>query len=84
MRVRAHNNDGWGDYSEINTSGATIETEPLEMNAISFDATASTNSKIWLTWSLPTGTATGGSSVSIDNYIIEWDQGTSNWVTLYS
>jgi len=28
VRVRARNADGWGVYSEINTSGAKVETIP--------------------------------------------------------
>ncbi len=38
-RVRARNSRGWGAYSEINTFGATIETEPLVMGALSYDST---------------------------------------------
>jgi len=26
VKVRAHNANGWGTYSELNTVGATIET----------------------------------------------------------
>lgn len=85
VRVAAHNDDGWGEYSEINTSGATIETEPLEMNALSYDSSATTNTAIKLTWTEPSGTSAGGSSVSIDSFTIEWDQGTgTTWQTLPS
>lgn len=28
VKVRAHNGNGWGDYSEINVSGAKIENVP--------------------------------------------------------
>jgi hypothetical protein len=65
VRVQAHNADGWGEWSEINTAGATIETPPLQMDPISFDPSASTNTAIKLTWTALTGTATGGSSVAI-------------------
>ena len=27
-KVRAKNNKGWGDYSELNSAGATVETIP--------------------------------------------------------
>jgi hypothetical protein len=73
VKVRAHNSDGEGDYSEINTSGATIETAPLVMSPISFDATATTDTQIKLTWTALSGTATGGSSVSVTSYKISWD-----------
>jgi hypothetical protein len=28
VKIRAYNANGWGDYSELNTAGATIETAP--------------------------------------------------------
>lgn len=28
VKIRAHNAKGWGDYSEMNIVGATIETTP--------------------------------------------------------
>lgn len=65
VRVAAVNADGTGEYSEINTSGATIETKPLTMDTPSFDSSASTNTQIKLTWNALTGTAKGGSGVDI-------------------
>lgn len=50
-----------------------------------FDILTSSNTLIDVSWiALVTGTQTGGSSVSIDNYEIQWDQGsiTSVFVTL--
>jgi len=32
-RVKALNDIGYGDYSEINTNGAIVATEPLQMVA---------------------------------------------------
>ena len=78
VHIKAHNSDGWGQYSEINTAGATIETLPLQMSAPSFDIATSTNTQIKLTWNLLTGTGTGGSSVSLTNYVIEWDNGSGS------
>ena len=44
---------------------------------------ASTNTQIVLSWTaLVAGTSTGGSSVSITNYELYWDQGTNTFVTL--
>jgi len=82
VRVAAINAEGSGEYSEINTSGATIETLPLTMDAPSYDSTATSNTQIKLTWNALTGTATGGSGVSITNYVVEWDQGTGTWASL--
>ncbi len=86
VRVRAHNSRGWGSYSEINTSGATIETEPLVMSGLGHDLTAMTNTAVKLTWTAPTlGSATGGSSNPITSYNIYWDQGSNAaWSSLAS
>lgn len=75
VKVRAHNSDGWGDYSEINTSGATIETTPSAMSTPSFDETTTTNTAIDLTWSQLSGSDKGGSSVTITGYKIYWNSG---------
>jgi hypothetical protein len=52
------------------------------MSAPSFDISSSSNTQIKLTWTALSGTATGGSGVSIDTYNVEWDQGTATWVSL--
>lgn len=70
VKVRAHNSDGWGDYSEINTSGATIETTPSAMSTLSYSASSTTNTAIDLTWSQLTGSSMGGSSLTITGYLI--------------
>jgi hypothetical protein len=37
VKVRARNGINWGEYSELNTEGATIETVPLGASSVSFD-----------------------------------------------
>lgn len=44
VKIRATNARGNGDYSEVNTSGATIEDVPSQMTAPTFDSSTSTNS----------------------------------------
>lgn len=73
VKVRAHNQNGWGSYSQLNIVGATIETLPTQASTPSFDPVTSTNTMIVLTWSALTGSSTGGSSVSITNYEIYWN-----------
>jgi titin len=75
VKVRAHNSDDWGDYSEINTAGSTIETTPSAMSTPSFDSTTTTINAIDLTWSQLSGTDKGGSSVTITGYVVYWDLG---------
>lgn len=43
VKVRAHNQNGWGPLSELNIVGATIETVPAQAAAPTFDPATSTN-----------------------------------------
>ena len=45
VKVRAKNGVNWGEYSELNTNGATIETVPLGSSSISFDLTRTSNTQ---------------------------------------
>jgi len=84
VRVRAHNANGWGGYSELNSAGATIEGAPAQMAPPELDISASTLTQAVLTWPAATGAAAGGSSVVISNYVLEWDGGAGDgtWTTL--
>lgn len=66
--IRAHNINGWGDYSELNTVGATIETVPSLMSAPTFEVASSSAASIALSWTAPTGAAKGGQNVAILTY----------------
>jgi len=81
FKIRAYNAKGWGAYSEPNVAGSTFEALPPAMTTFSFDASTSTNTQIVLTWSSITpGAESGGSLVSITNYLVEENTGT--WGTL--
>jgi len=81
VKVRAQNANGWGDYSELNTAGATIETAPTQMDAPIFVLASSSASAISLSWTAATGTAAGGANVAISDYVLEWDAGSGSWAT---
>lgn len=68
VKVRAINANGNGPYSETNPSGATIETTPSKMDAPTFDLSQTTTTSAFLNWVAPTGTAKGGSSITISSY----------------
>ena len=70
-KVRAHNENGWGDYSELNTDGATIETAPTQMDAPVFVMAESSASQITISWSAVTDAAAGGQNVAITGYVRE-------------
>ncbi len=77
VKVRAINAIGNGAYSELNTEGATIETVPTGSTTVSFDLTQTTNTETVVEWTEITGSNRGGSSVSIDYYELQWNQGSS-------
>lgn len=83
VKVRAKNANGWGVYSEVNTSGQVVNTLPQTMVPPTFIFAGVTNTSIQFSWVALTGTAKGGASVSIDYYEIEWNSG-SGWTSLSS
>jgi hypothetical protein len=75
VKIRAINDIGQGAYSELNTEGATIETVPTGSTTVSFDLDSTTNTDTVVEWTEITGSNRGGSSVSIDYYELQWNQG---------
>ena len=83
VKARAHNGNGWGEYSELNTAGATIETVPTQMAAPVFVLAGSDSTQTTMSWSALTGTAAGGLHLAVTSYVLEWDAGAGNgaWST---
>lgn len=80
-RVRASNSLGDGQYSQPNTVGATIETEPAQMAPPT--ETSTTLTEISVAWVALTGDGTGGSPP--DSYQLDYgvgQSGVSSWTTL--
>mmetsp|Transcript_9440 Transcript_9440/g.8972 ORF Transcript_9440/g.8972 Transcript_9440/m.8972 type:complete len:254 (+) Transcript_9440:2696-3457(+) len=74
VRIKAQNSVGWGDYSQLNILGDTIEDVPAKMTAPSYDASLSDNDEIYLTWTAPTDSVDiGGSALSITGYEVYWN-----------
>lgn len=78
--VRAHNANGWGDYSNVNTVGGTIQTIPTSAPTLSVGA-ATSATQAQVTWAALTGVQATGNN-AITSYGLEWDQGTSTWTEL--
>lgn len=70
-KVRAHNANGYGAYSEQNLVGARIETEPIQMTAPTLVTATITLTSIEVQWSALIGDDTGGAS--IDSYNLQYD-----------
>lgn len=73
VRVRATNARGTGQFSELNTAGATMETLPTSLSVVSIVAAATTNTAAQVQWTALTGSATGGQNVAVTNYELYWD-----------
>jgi hypothetical protein len=43
VKVRAYNARGIGQFSELNTAGATVETEPTNLMLVSIDVPSTSN-----------------------------------------
>lgn len=71
VKVKAYNLKGWQPlYSNANSAGATVETEPVQMTS-PVKGTNTNFNVLHFTWSSLTGTANlGGSTTSISSYHI--------------
>jgi len=82
VKVRAFNMMGAGLFSEVNTDGATVETEPTNLSVVSIDVPSTFNDRTMVVWTALTGSARGGKNVDITKYEVYWDQSTGTWVSL--
>jgi hypothetical protein len=82
VKVRAFNAKGSGAFSEVNTAGATIETEPTNLSVVSIDVPSTSNTATKVVWTALTGSARGGWDVAITNYEVYWDQASGTWASL--
>lgn len=82
VKVMASNAKGNGQFSEVNTAGATVETEPTNLSVVSIDMSQTTNIATRVKWTALTGSRRGGKDVLITSYELFWDQGSDNWVSL--
>jgi hypothetical protein len=84
VKVRAFNARGTGAFSEVNTGGASIETEPTNLSVVSIDVPSTSNVATRVVWTSLTGSARGGKNVAVASYEVYWDQATNGvtWVSL--
>jgi hypothetical protein len=73
-RVRAYNGRGWSNYSEANTVGVRIQTEPRFMSTPVRD-NSTTPTMIVVNWQ-PIASPDNGNSAVI-SYSLEYDVGTN-------
>ena len=78
--VRAKNLIGWGSFSTVTTSSATISTEPLKPPTVPYRGVDTSDVQIHVQWSPLTGDNTGQEDIT--GYDVEWDSG-SNEATWY-
>lgn len=75
-RVSAQNANGWSDVSEVNTSGANIETEPGQMSA-PFAGSATSSTQLQVEWAAVSNT--GGSAITSYHLQQETSVGSGTW-----
>ena len=73
----AYNERGWSAYSDPNTTGQTIQTEPKFMNPPTRGSSSSTT-QIQVLWSAITAPQNG--DLNVISYNLEWDSGTDGTV----
>jgi hypothetical protein len=73
-KVKSRNINGWSDFSDTNTVGAQIKTEPATMTIPRRGALTS-QFQIHIEWDALTGDDLKGSIVT--SYYLQWDKGTS-------
>jgi hypothetical protein len=72
VKLRAHNDQGWGIYSEVNSIGQVIETLPLTIAPVTIDQNEVLNDQIRFRWSDAMASQTGGAAVLIQSYVVEF------------
>ena len=82
VKVRAKNGKGFGQYSEVNSVGQTIESIPSVMSAPTVLTSSVTTSSIPLTWTTPSGISAGGSLVTVSSYDLWHSTDGSTWLPL--
>jgi hypothetical protein len=70
-KARASNSIGWGQFSQPNAAGATVQTVPVQMAAPTRGATTLTTLEV--DWLALAGDGTGGAAV--DSYELSYGEG---------
>lgn len=70
-KARAHNTNGYGGYSNVNSIGGTIQTAPTSAPTLS-EGSGTTSSSAEITWTDLTGVQPTGNNAII-SYNLEWD-----------
>lgn len=80
-QVRSYNYNGWSSYSDINSIGGQIQTEPAQVTQPERGDQTSYN-QVHIIWTGLVGDETGGSPIT--SYYLQWDSGTAGvtWLDL--
>ena len=82
VEVSATNAKGTGQFSEVNTAGATIETVPTNLIVVTYDVPSTTNTATEVVWTALTGSSRGGANVVITQYEVYWEISGGSWASL--
>lgn len=75
--VRAQNIRGWGEYSDANTVGVTVMTEP-DIMTLPINGVLTDEWRIDVSWNAMTSPANGDSAIT--SYDLQYDNGTGGFI----
>ena len=79
-RARAFNVNGWGNFSQLNIAGATIQSEPAKMVSPT-EGTATTVDQIELDWLAMTTLVETGNTFYVSSYNLQvYDPNAADWI----
>jgi hypothetical protein len=67
--VAAGNAQGYGEASQVNIEGGTVQTEPVKTQGLVFESGSSTTTAITISWTEPSGDSQTGGSPILSYYI---------------
>ena len=71
--------NGFGDWSQLNTAGASVQSEPAKMGQLT-EGAATTIDRVQLSWSALTTLAETGNTFSITSYNLQvYNTATTSW-----
>lgn len=56
VMIKAHNANGWGDFSEINVSGQKVNSLPLKVAPVEISHAEVLNTEVMIRWNLTPST----------------------------
>lgn len=77
--MKAHNENGWSTYSQLNVAGTLVQSVPLKMTNPT-EGSATTLNQVQINWTaMSTLLQTGGTMSTLSYHLEMYNTGTSAW-----